>query len=308
MKIIARPKAIVKITMFEKLLNMLCLIKVIPLVRNKKKGQMQFKILSFPTLLSTLWCWIPLAYYIFVNINWPPIEEDDPGNSSEISANSSQEITDSSDIDIGYYIFQAFVVLAFLMILLLPAALGNFFACTQSKPQKRFAWSPKGWVLGLATAIYLITEITSTTLFSISYQRRGMSLWGIVHNFASYLLMNGIPCLLQFSALLLVSSRQASFMKNAAQNKKVTTYTQINDWLEEYELIKCGTAPLYALEFCIHTPIMICFSYLSIYTPQLDLCLWSSGKITWSSLTLIHICLMSEDCYAALQNLVPAIG
>jgi hypothetical protein len=29
--------------------------------------------------------------------------------------------------------------------------------------------------------------------------------------------------------------------------------------------------------------------------------------VTWSCLMLIHICLMSDDCYEALQCLVPSI-
>jgi hypothetical protein len=276
----------------------------------KNNSQMQFKILSQPTLLSTLWCWIPCSYFIFVDIYWPPVEcvADDRVSSNELSANLSQAFNNSSDMNIDTYIYYtASVAPEFLMILLLPSAIGYFFDITESKVQKKFAWSPKGWIIGFSTVIFVLTEMSSLGMFAISDKVNCMSTWGIVHKFASILLMNGLACLLQLTVLLLVSSRQAYFTTKAAKKSKTTACLQINNLLKEYENIKYGTAPLYALEFCIHTPIILCFAYFAISTPQILPFLYSSGKIFWSSLTLIHICLMSEDCYNALQDLVPVI-
>jgi hypothetical protein len=307
MKKTVHPKAFVRRTKYEKLLSLLCLLKVIPLIIGKNKVQGQFRILSLPILLSTLWCWIPLSYYIFsfAYANWITLEYTEV-NSNELYANASKEITNSSVIDKGFYMFMACEGTELLMILLLPATLGYFFACNELMRQKKFAWSKRTWILVISAVLFPVSETTS--FFAFSYETTGLSTWAIVYNFTSDLLINVIACLFQLTALLLVSSRQAYFMKNAAKNCKTTTCSQINHLLQEYEYIKSGTAPLYAVEFCLHTPMILCFAYFGLSNPQFLLCLWSSGKIAWSSLTLIHICLISEDCFDALQGLLPAIG
>jgi hypothetical protein len=267
---------------------------------------MQFKILSLPTLLSTLWCWLPLSYLIFHEIN-KLSAENDPLSLNESSANPDQVKANSSEMAISFYIYRAFETTEFAMILLLPATLGHFFACNGSKLKKRFVWSQKCWLVVFSAIIFMVTDTASFfTIINETYPNA--STWETVHRFLSVQLMNVITCFLHLTALLLVSSRQADFIKKAAKNSKMTLCSQINDILQEYEYIKCGCAPLYTVEFCLHAPIILYFAYFGISFPEFHLCLWSSGKIAWSSLTLIHICLMSEDCYAALQNLVPAIG
>jgi hypothetical protein len=78
------PKAFVKIKIYERLLNLLCLLNVIPLAHGKNNTQSRFKILSIPTLLSTLWCWIPLSYFIYVITNWPSPEDDSTNSNKSI--------------------------------------------------------------------------------------------------------------------------------------------------------------------------------------------------------------------------------
>jgi hypothetical protein len=63
---------------------------------------------------------------------------------------------------------------------------------------------------------------------------------------------------------------------------------------------------LYVLEFCIHAPIILCYAYFMMTESILE-AVTNCTNVICSSLILIHICMISEDCYDAVQNIVPAI-
>jgi hypothetical protein len=301
------PKTLIKPTKYERLVGLLCWMKVIPLIRGKNNSCVRFRILSLPTLLSTLWCWIPLSYYIYVYFNWPIMSDDNSNYGNTSLANTNNTVTSPARMALDDYIFIAFQVVDFLLILLLPTALAHFFACTESREQRWFDWSQRAWILVFSVVIFLSTEATSNYLFALQDKATGKPTLTIVHNAAANQLVNVTASLLQLTALLLVSSRQSFFVKKATMNRTLTTCSVVNNLLKDYERVKFGVGPLYALDFCIHTPIILCFAYFGISSQMFIIYLWSSGKIVWSGLTLIHICLMSEDCYDAVQNLLPAL-
>ena len=52
--------------------------------------------------------------------------------------------------------------------------------------------------------------------------------------------------------------------------------------------------PFLALEFCIHVPMILCFSYFWLaHAEDDDIVVWSSGSVAWSCLILTHICLQA---------------
>ena len=119
-----------------------------------------------------------------------------------------------------------------------------------------------------------------------------------------------IAALLQFTALLLVGARKTAFVKTCAvDDNRIITADSIKNLLNDYEVLKRGIGPLIALLFCIHAPVILCFTYFVLaYAKQFSLgIIGHCGSIGWSSLTLIQTCLMAEDCYDALQDLLPSL-
>jgi hypothetical protein len=57
--------------LYHKFLDILCCIKVIPVKKDKTSGQCTFNLLSLPTVISTLWFFVPLANYLLYLFLWP---------------------------------------------------------------------------------------------------------------------------------------------------------------------------------------------------------------------------------------------
>ena len=102
--------------------------------------------------------------------------------------------------------------------------------------------------------------------------------------------------------------QQTRFIQTAADSTTMITTHAAQNLFHEYETIRQSVGPLYALEFSLHVPIILCFSYLVLAHPEdIGLVVWGCGSLAWSSLILTNICLMSEDCFDALHALVPSI-
>ena len=114
---------------------------MIPVVRDS--GQFQFVPLSLPTLLATLWLWVPFSYYMYVSTCWPTVVADPNATATTNTTNSKR----SSSLD--GYLFQAFLVAIFLLILLLPGLIGHFYALNGAalRAASSFAWPRRGWLL-----------------------------------------------------------------------------------------------------------------------------------------------------------------
>jgi hypothetical protein len=199
------------------------------------------------------------------------------------------------------YIFLALHGTSFLLILLLPAAMGYFFAKNESGLCGRFMWPNKGWLLISSALIFILSQ----KFFLFSHADWTYTTLLVV-DFVNSLLMLDSSCLLQLTALLLVSSRQTYFIQKANMNSISTTSVNVKNLLSEYENISQGIGPLYVLEFCIHAPIILCYAYFMMTESILE-AVTNCTNVLCSSLILIHICMISEDSYDAVQNLVPAI-
>ena len=163
-------------------------------------------------------------------------------------------------------------------------------------------------LLVLSAILYTVGSSAAFVFFALLDKATGVPLTGIVHNFFSCLLLNIISGLLQLVALLLVSSRQTEFIQAASRSHTVKTAQSLQNRLREYEYIRLGVGPLYAVAFSIHAPIILCFVYFLLTNFNvIASCLWSCSNLVWSWLTLVHICLMAEDCYNVIQDVMPAI-
>ena len=165
-------------------------------------------------------------------------------------------------------------------------------------------------MLVLSALIFLAGETTQIMFLAIHYKTRGISTGGLINIFGSNVLVYVIAALLQFTALLLVGARKTAFVKTCAvDDNRIITADSIKNLLNDYEVLKRGIGPLIALLFCIHAPVILCFTYFVLaYAKQFSLgIIGHCGTIGWSSLTLIHTCLMAEDCYDALQDLLPTL-
>jgi hypothetical protein len=215
-------------------------------------------------------------------------------------SNSNMTVVSPQKSMMTHYIVLAFVVALYVLMLLLPASLGYFFGKNGAGLHGNFIWPKKGWLL-ILSAFFFIASTNVYTFLSVGAMSTAM----LVHKFIIALLTNNTACLLQLIALLLVSARQTWFIRCAARNRQSTTSTNIKNLLREYENISNGIGPLYAVEFSIHAPMILCFAYFAMTNSSLLLV--GCTNIVWSSLILIHICLISEDCHDAVQDLVPAI-
>jgi hypothetical protein len=306
MKEPVHPSEVNRPSLYHRFLHLLCCLKVIPVsgVQNK------FCLVSLPTLLSTFWCWASSAYYIFVT-KW-----NENSNSEE---SYSKNITESNNLSfhetLDKMIFIAFLLTLFLLMLLLPGVLGYFFATNYSAMLRRkFTWPLRGWILVLSTAIFVLCE-TATLCITTEIASAVMPTERLVHFFMACQLFNLTAASLQFIAIMLVSTRQTSFIEKAFARSKDITYETMVSLVKEYENISNGVGPFYMLEFFVHVLNILCFTYFGLVNVLIGpgmpgpmaIIIWSCGSVTWSSLMLTHICLMSDDCFEALQCLVSSV-
>jgi hypothetical protein len=121
------PAALRKPGLYKRLLLLLCWLKVIPV----SKRDLRFKLFSVPTLLSTLWGWLLVSYYIYADI-YVKNQAPSIGSSNESSVQPNNGTVIQKQYDFNESIVIAFVVGTFLLILLLPGVMGHFFAHNDS--------------------------------------------------------------------------------------------------------------------------------------------------------------------------------
>ena len=306
MRKVVSPEGKTRPAVIHRLLDLLCRIKVIPVSRDKTTDHnYSFNILSLPTLLSTLWFWVPLSYYLYFFFCW----QDKVTETKTIIRTQTQNNTTQSHFALDNYIEKAFIVVIFLLILLLPGVLGYFFALNgPAIKERKFVWPRRGWMLVLSFILFIVGETTPLALMISLGKAKGAAAEGVIHAFVSHQLMNLTAALLQLVALLVVSGRQAGFVQATADSNKFITPHTIRSQLQDYENIRQGVGPFNALVFSIHAPIILCLDYFGMANPDnIGIIVWSSGSVAWSCLILIHICLMSEDCYDVVQDLMPQI-
>jgi hypothetical protein len=266
----------------------------------------KFKILSLPMLASTIWFLLTLAYYIVIIYVLKTHATSSQSMSTENATNMTGTVTMTKSL-LNTSIQMAFIIAIFLLILLSPAVLGHFFQLNgTAMMQARFCWPKRGWLLGLSLVIYIVTE--STTLVLKLLQLKQMSTLLIINWLLCFQLTNLTAGTFQFILLVLVSSRQTHFIKTvsiyATDRGKISSVSIITDILEDCNNIREGVGPMNILEFSIHVPIILCFSYLGIVDTVMRTII---GNVIWSCLILVHICLMADDCYDVLQSLLPSI-
>jgi hypothetical protein len=303
------PAALRKPGLYKRLLIVLCWLKVIPV----SKRDHRFKLFSVPTLLSTLWGWLLLSYYIYADIyvrnEAPSYLASIKNESTVVLANNGTDVKNQYDFNGNLVI--AFLVGTFLLIILLPGAMGHFFAHNDSMMLNgKFTWPYRGWMLVLSALVFML--IQTITLYDVT-RELNISNIRFLHYFLPRQLVNSTVSSVQFLVIMLISSTQSSFIRliQGTPKHKIKVDT-ITDLLQDYENIRQGIGPFYALELCIHSPNVLIFGYFGLvmirqgqyFNPVV---LWSIGSIAWSSLTIVHICLMSDICFQALQELVPSI-
>jgi hypothetical protein len=250
-----------------------------------------------------------VSYYIYADICFKK-EELSFANSnvSAVQANNGTVIIKHSVFH--KYILTTFLVVTFLFILLLPGVMGKFFAHNDSAMlNSTFTWPHRGWMPVISALVYLLTRTLS---LCGEARERHMSNIRLLHYFLPRQLNNLTIVSLQFLVIMLVSSTQSTFVKILHESKQKINVETITRLLQDYENIRQGVGPFYALELCIHCPSVLIFGYFGLvrisqeeyFNPTV---LWSIGSIAWSSLTIVHICLLSDTCFQALQVLVPSI-
>jgi hypothetical protein len=200
-------------------------------------------------------------------------------------------------------ILTAYEVATFLFILLLPGVMGHFFAHNSlAMLNSTFSWPLRGWMLVLAALVFLLTQPVS--LYALTKERQ-ISNMRLVHYVLPRQLVNVTVASLQFLVIMLISSAQASFIKIIERSKENSNVEIITQLLQDYENLRQGVGPFYALELCIHAPCVLIFVYFGLvmirqgqyFSP---IVLWSISSFAWSSLTIVHICLLSDSCFEAL--------
>jgi hypothetical protein len=202
------------------------------------------------------------------------------------------------------YVGVAFPAFILLLVFLLPQVLGHFSALNQSV-MLTGSWPSNGWVLVLAFFAFVGKETSSHILWTF----KAISLGSFnVHRPVLFLLMMVTAALELLIASLLISSAQTVFVKHA-ENLRESLSTQIaRKLLQDYENIRQGVGPFYLLAFAIHAPIMLCFAFWGLtYTWSVGTVLRSISTLSWSWFSLVHICLMSENCFNAIKDLLPSV-
>ena len=301
-----------KVTIYQRFLNLLCWLKLIPVTMEKNTGAVRFHPFSLPTLLSTSWFCLIFSYFIYTLQVLQ--KEDAPKEILNSTAKDSKNITEPkenpySSSNLDSYISIAFIIALMMAVLLLPAIMGYFFSLNGSAMLKtRFAWPRRGWMLVMSLISFLVTSTVSLTIMLIVNKTLGMSTFGLVHWYTSNQVINLSAAIIQFIALMLVSIRQTSFINSvrvyAADSSKIKSPDVISNLLQNYEYIRKGIGPFNVFEFCIHAPIILCYSYFGLNNSATRAMI---GNIFWSCLILTHICFMSDDCFDALQSLLPSI-
>ena len=289
-------------------LKKLFLLKIIPVTKDKTSGAHKFHLISLPTLLSTIWFCLTLAYF---NYAIYLVDHQDNLNMTARAADNTTKDTRNpkNEPSIDEYIQYAFLAGLFLIILLFPSVLGIFFAFNGSAIlETDFFWPKKGWLVVLSLIIFIIAGTTTLSLLLVQYLAMGMSTLKLVHWYVSCQLVNLTAAMIQFIVLMVVSARQTGFINcvrvYASLSRKIKSVKIISSLLQDYENISQGVELLNILEFSIHAPIILCFAYLGLGNSNMGP---MAGNICWSSLILAYICLLSDDCYDALQSLLPSI-
>jgi hypothetical protein len=255
---------------YQKFLLLLCWLKIIPVSTEKGSGAHKFRILSIPTLMSTLWFWITLSYWIFfeMTVEFKSGKNESITQGAQMTNNMSNTSVQFTGLDL--YIYYGFVAGLLLLILLLPVTMGHFFALNGATMLKnKFCWPKHGWMLVVSLLVYLVTEITTIALLLMQLKTMGMTTASLVHRGFSSQLMNVTAGIFQFVVLLLASARQTAFIQSvkmyASDRNKIKSVGIFYDIMETLEAIRTGVEPLNALEFCVHVPIILCFSYVGLY-------------------------------------------
>jgi hypothetical protein len=281
---------------FQGILQLLCWLKVIPV----QKDSYTYSILSLPSFLATFWFWVPFTSlsYNFYNIFTQDVHVNSVNNittyNNVTNANLNQAAS-AIKFRMAEYVYPAFMTMTVLLILLLPGTLGHFYSFNGFAMRKlRFSWPRRGW-MAVCSAISIILGETMAFLI---YHNFGIFSTTALTNFITAEVSIVTAAFLQLTALILVEVRHTDFVREAAAKKSMTiTVDTIQNLLDDYECMLQGLGPLYTLLFCIHTPIIICFTYYVFAFFSYE----RTGSVVWSCLALIQICLMSEDCYDAVQ-------
>jgi hypothetical protein len=309
-KVEVHPYDKMQLTLYQRVMNLLCWIKLIPVTRDHETGDISFNIYSCPVLVSSLWCWIPLAYFLY-NVFCGELSfcgaEENATNISTINISSKVVNANPPSNNFDTYIRAAILASYFLLILLLPPIMGHFSALNPSV-MLHGNWPKRGWVLVLAFLIFLGTEITMQTVAIF----RGTFLVSpteiLPHKFASFLLLILAVSTIQLLALFLISSAQTALTKIASHIRRTTSVPAIRSLLQDYETIRHGVGLFYMLEFAVHVPILLCWSFRCLaHLNEMSLVVRSCGYVASSFLFLVHICFTSEDCYEEMQALLPSI-
>jgi hypothetical protein len=128
------------------------------------------------------------------------------------------------------------------------------------------------------------------------------------HKLASILIIILVTTIIQLIALFLVSSAQTRLIKAAMDIRKTNSVPAIRSLLQAYENIRQGIGPYYMLKFVIYVPVLLCWTFRGLaHLNNISLVGRSCGYVATSFRFLLHMCLTSEDCYEAIQTLLPTI-
>lgn len=289
---------------FRGLLNLLCWLKIIPVNRDH-----EFHILSLPSVLSTIWCLISLSIYLFSHFMF---ESQLNGRQQAYNAttNRTEAVTIKKADYIDTYILYAFQAVVHLLILLLPMALGHFYSTNRCTMQTLgLFWPNRGWMMIVSTFPFIVTIAGLEGYYLSRRLKKGMMTSASVMEFLSKVVTNVTAAILQLITVLMVNMTQTGFIKTLAEKREmIDAVISFRKILTNYENMRQGIGPLYSLAFCVHAPIILSFTYWGLsYSSNIFIMIQCSSSVAWSCMTIVHICLMSEDCYNAVQDLLPSL-
>jgi hypothetical protein len=300
-----------KLTLYQRAVRLFCWIKLIPVSRDARTGDYQFHLLSLPTLFSSLWSLVPLAYYLYyylcLGMNLCDSSVSAADKLDNLTANLSLATANNTTMignKIDQYLAVASLVSTFIFTLLLPPVLGHFAAlnpCVMLGGR----WPIKGWMLLTASFVSLGTR-TCFIAIGIFYVI-SLGNFDVQREIPSALMILTAVVLLLIVSIL-IGSTQTMFVKEAQNIRDAISPLNVRQLLQDYTNIREGVGPFYLLSFAIHAPMVLCFAfwslaYISYGVPILQIL----SNVIWSWFSLVHICLMSEDCFNAMQELLPSI-
>jgi hypothetical protein len=224
----------------------------------------------------------------------------------KLSRNLSMAATNITYVgnNMDIYIAVAFPASIWLLISLLPQVLGHFSGLNQSV-MLIGTWPKKGWMLLLGFFAFLGNE---TLVHSYSIVNAACLGGFAIQGPISILLMMVTAAVELLIVSLLISSTQTVFVKHAWNIREALSRENARKLLQDYENIRQGVGPFYLLAFAIHAPIMLCFAFWGqTYTWSVGTVLRSISTLSWSWFSLVHICLMSENCFNAIKDLLPSV-